>query len=68
MKMEVKMPVINPHACGIDVGSRLHYVATGQGSEEVKSFGVYTRNHQYLIDYLRQYGITSVAMESTGSY
>jgi|GEM_PF-4167229 len=46
--MEAKMAVINPNACGIDVGSKMHYVATGQGSEEVKSFGVYTKDHLLL--------------------
>ncbi|QMW04825.1 IS110 family transposase [Spirosoma foliorum] len=29
---------------------------------------MYTQDHQQLIDHLRQYEITSVAMESTGSY
>ena len=50
------------------IGSRNHWVAVGQNIENVKSFGVYTQDHQLLIDHLRQYGITSVAMESTGSY
>lgn len=68
MKMEVKMPVINPHACGIDVGSRSHYVATGQGSEEVKSFGVYTKDHHEMVAYLQSKGVKTIAMESTGNY
>ena len=66
--MEVKMPVINPHACGIDVGSRSHYVATGQGSEEVKSFGVYTKDHHEMVAYLQSKGVKTIAMESTGNY
>ena len=37
-----QMPVLNEHAAGIDVGSREHYVAIGQGKEHVKRFGVYT--------------------------
>lgn len=62
------MPVINPNACGIDVGSKLHYVATGQGSEEVKSFGVYTKDHQEMVVYLKSKGVRTIAMESTGNY
>ncbi|GAB3644143.1 IS110 family RNA-guided transposase [Spirosoma arcticum] len=62
------LPIVNAHAAGIDIGSRTHWVAVDQNKENVQSFGVYTQDHQYLIDHLRQHGITSVAMESTGSY
>ena len=62
------MSAINPNACGIYVGSKMHYVATGQGSEEVKSFGVYTKDHQAMVAYLQNKGVTTIAMESTGNY
>lgn len=68
MKQEAKMPIINPHACGIDIGSRFHYVAVGQGSEEVRCFGVYTKDHQEMINYLHEMGVLTIAMESTGNY
>jgi len=68
MKQEAKLPVINPFACGIDVGSKSHYVAVGQGSDEVKCFGVYTRDHQAMIEYLRSKSVKTIAMESTGNY
>lgn len=68
MKKEAKLPVINLNACGIDVGSRAHYVAVGQGSKEVKCFGVYTKDHQEMINYLKTKGVQSIAMESTGNY
>ena len=68
MKKEARIPIIHPFACGIDVGSRSHYVAVGQGSEEVRSFGVYTKDHQEMIDYLKEKGIQTIAMESTGNY
>lgn len=32
-KIYQQMPVLNLHAAGIDVGSREHYVAVGQGKE-----------------------------------
>ncbi len=63
-----KMPVINAHAAGIDVGSRSHYVAIGQTKEEVKEFGVYTDDLLLLCQHLVEHGITTVALESTGSY
>ena len=63
MKKEAKIPIINPGACGIDVGSRCHYVATGQGVEEVKSFGVYTKDHGEMIDYLRSKNVNSAIGE-----
>jgi len=63
-----KMPIIHPYAAGIDVGSRSHYVAVGQGSEDVREFGVYTENLHALCKYLKQHAITTVALESTGSY
>ena len=37
------------------IGSREHWVAVDQNKENVQSFGVYTQDHQHLIDYLRQY-------------
>ncbi len=67
-KQTTALPVVNPQAAGIDIGSREHWVAVDQNKENVRSFGVYTQDHQQLIDHLRQHGITSVAMESTGTY
>ena len=65
-----KMPltVVNPHAAGIDVGSRTHYVAIGQEQKDVKSFGVYAEDLTTLTKWLIDNQITTVAMESTGAY
>lgn len=35
------MDVIHPRCAGIDIGSRSHFVAVGQGDKDVKEFGVY---------------------------
>lgn len=67
-KKKLSFEVINVHAAGIDVGSRSHVVAVDQNKENVRSFGVYTKDHEQLITHLINHGITSVAMESTGSY
>jgi transposase len=64
----MEMEIINPHAAGIDVGSRSHYVAVGLSLEDVKEFGVYAEDLTKLCEWLLSYGINSVAMESTGDY
>lgn len=67
-KKEVSLKVINPHAAGIDLGSRSHFVAIGQGKDKVKSFGVYAEDLTELAKWLIQDNVTTVAMESTGTY
>jgi len=65
-KMELE--IVNPYCAGIDVGSKSHFVAVGQALEDVKEFGVYADDLKEICLHLKQHGITSVAMESTGSY
>ncbi len=67
-KKKVALEVINPYAAGIDVGSRSHFVAIGQGKEDVREFGVYAEDLQQLAQWLLDNEITTVAMESTGTY
>ena len=67
-KEQVSLDVENPNAAGIDVGSRSHWVAVGQNAEDVKEFGVYSQDHQVMCDWLHQQKVTSIAMESTGTY
>ncbi len=63
-----QLPVVNPHAAGIDIGSKEHFVAIGQHPEDVARFGCYTADLLRLSHWLKINGITTVAMESTGSY
>lgn len=67
-KKNVSMEVVNPDAAGIDIGSRSHFVAVGQGDEDVKEFGVYNEDLQALARWLLDNEIITVAMESTGTY
>jgi len=67
-KKKMEMEIINPNAGGIDVGSKSHFVAVGQSLDDVKEFGVYAEDLTQLCEWLLSYGITSVAMESTGDY
>jgi hypothetical protein len=63
------LSIAHPDAAGIDVGARVHYVAVPQGRAEppVRSFGAYTAQLDELVRWLQSCGITTVAMESTGS-
>ena len=64
----MNLEIHNPNAAGIDIGSRSHFTAVGQGSDQVKEFGVYAEDHLALIEWLTENEITTVAMESTGNY
>ena len=44
MKKKAEMEIIHPHAAGIDVGSRSHFVAIGQDKVDVQEFGVYNED------------------------
>ncbi len=67
-KKHVSLEVVNPNAAGIDIGSRSHWVAVGQDAEDVREFGVYTQDHQELSKWLKKHEVTTIAMESTGTY
>jgi transposase len=58
--------VVHPHAAGIDIGSRNFFVDAG--ADEVKIFPTYTEGCHALRAYLKDRGISTVAMESTGVY
>src|ERR1700738_5128433 len=62
-----KLTSTNPDAAGIDIGSQIHYVAVPEGRAEVsvRSFGAYTAQLDELVQWLKDCGIKTVAMEST---
>ena len=64
----MQLEVVNTRCAGIDVGSRSHFVAVGQELSDVREFGVYADDLTEICLWLKEEGITSVAMESTGSY
>ena len=69
MKEEkIEMKVVNHNCAGIDVGSRSHFVAIGQGVDQVKEFGVYAEDLMAMSKWLISNKIKSVALESTGTY
>lgn len=64
------LPVLNCNAAGIDVGATEHYVAVPEDrdTQPVRAFGAFTADLKALADWLKQCGIETVAMESTGVY
>ena len=64
------LPTLHPHAAGIDLGAREIYVAVPPGTcaRPVRSFPTFTEDLHALRDWLRECGVTTVAMESTGVY
>ncbi|MDP2755604.1 MAG: IS110 family transposase [Nitrospirota bacterium] len=64
------MSQVNPNAAGVDIGA-VEIVACVAGDETtqiVKAFGNYTVDLQAIGKWLKEYGIQTVAMESTGVY
>jgi len=73
IKPAKNMPVIHPHAAGIDVGSVEHYVcvppdAVAEGETAVRSFGGFTQDLDKLVEWLQACGVATAAMESTGVF
>lgn len=61
---------MNLNAAGIDIGSKSHFVAVPVGSdgEPVREFECFTADLHRLADWLISCSVTTVAMESTGTY
>jgi transposase len=64
----ISMEVVNPHAAGIDVGSRSHWVAVGQSEQDVREYGVFNEDLYTMADWLKEKKVKTIAMESTGTY
>jgi len=66
----VTMPVLHPHAAGIDIGATEIYVCVplDRDPQPIRRFGTFTEDLLALAAWLKACGVTSVAMESTGVY
>lgn len=67
---KVEFEQVIERGCGIDVYKSL-LVATIQGvgiKEETREYGAFTEDIEELRDWLKEKGITHIAMESTGVY
>jgi transposase len=64
-------PAPGRHAAGIDVGDGTHWVCVGHtpdGSDPVREFPAHTPGLRRLAAWLKQCGVTTVALEATGAY
>lgn len=64
--MSATLPVLDPLAAFVDVGSEQMYVSIAGGPPEV--FGTVTTELHRLREWLKERGVKSVAMEATGVY
>ena len=64
------LPIINPRAAAIDIGSRFHVVAVPAeySDDPVQTFQAFTGDLHRMAGWLVELGISTVAMESTGLY
>src|SRR5262245_1730937 len=66
------LPVQHPHAAGIDVGSRSHWVCVGFTTETdaglIQEFPAHTAGLKAIAAFLRGHQVDTVALESTGIY
>jgi transposase len=64
------LDIVHPNAAGIDVGNSVHYVAVrpDRDPDPVRRFECFTADLHRLADWLRQCGVTTVALQSTGVY
>ncbi len=67
------LPVVHPHAAGMDVGANGLYVCVPEDAvppdqTPVRRFGAFTGELDQLVEWLQSCGVKTVAMESTGVY
>jgi hypothetical protein len=67
---DLSLEVLHPDAAGIDIGNESHYVAVPptRDSQPVRCFGCTTAELKAMADWLKQCGIHTIAMQSTGVY
>ena len=65
---DISLEVVHPDAAGIDIGNESHYVAVAPSRDKqpVRCFGCTTGELKAMADWLKQCGIRTVAMQSTG--
>jgi hypothetical protein len=65
---DLSLEVVHPDAAGIDIGNESHYVAvpSTRDSVPVRRFGCTTAELRQMAGWLKQCGIRTVALQSTG--
>ena len=68
---DISLEIVHPDAAGIDIGNECHYVAVPSKrdpEQSVRRFGCVTAELKQMAGWLKQCGIRTVAMQSTGVY
>jgi transposase len=67
---DLSLEVVHPDAAGIDIGNESHYVAVppSRDSQPVRRFGCTTGELKTMANWLKECGIRTIAMQSTGVY
>src|SRR5437879_66161 len=67
---DLSLEVIHPDAAGIDIGNESHYAAVpaSRSSQPVRRFGCTTAELKDMATWLKQCGILTVALQSTGVF
>ena len=67
---DLRLEVLHPDAGGIDIGNESHYVAVppSRDNQPVRRFGCTTAELKAMAGWLKQCGIRTIAMQSTGVY
>ena len=70
LRLPKQLKHVNLNAAGIDVGSETHFVAVPEGRDPqpVRQFSSFTADLHRIAQWLRECGIDTIAMESTGIY
>src|SRR5437667_7291046 len=67
---DLRLEVVHPDAAGVDIGNESHYVAVpaSRASQPVRRFGCTTAELKDMATWLKQCGILTVALQSTGVF
>lgn len=67
---DAALEVVHPNAAGIDVGNESHFVAIPPDRDAIpiREFGSWTADLHEMAQWLKENGIQTVAMQSTGVY
>lgn len=70
VKTKSELPVVSPDTAGADIGATEIYVAVppDRSDKPVRPFGTFTPDLYAIADWLKDCGIRSISMESTGVY
>jgi transposase len=70
MKNKSGFPILYPHAAGIDISSREHYVAVNPAidPQPIRCFGCFSEDLYAIAQWLLECKVDTVAMEATGIY